>query len=137
MVRAADCGSFLCREEFKEVVRMPKAPRQLKRQPVIYWRLVGVAMGMAALVIITLIFALKTWAESRRSSAPAPGMRNQLVLPAPLEGPVEEPVPIPEAKPKPDAKPGSTIIESPRMKDEEKKEAVIDTRKTSVLAAAG
>src|SRR5438445_11409110 len=116
MVRAADCGSFLCREEFKEVVRMAKAPRQPKRQPLIYWRLVGVAMGMAALVIITLIFALKTWAESRRSSVPAPGMRNQLVLPAPLEQPVEDPVPIPDAKPKPDAKPGSTTIEPPRMK---------------------
>ena len=115
---------------------MPKAPRQLKRQPVIYWRLVGVAMGMAALVIITLIFALKTWAESRRSSAPAPGMRNQLVLPAPLEQPVEDPAPIPDAKPKPDAKPGSTIIEPPRMKGAEKKEALLGTRKTSVIAAA-
>jgi hypothetical protein len=115
---------------------MPKAPRQLKRQPVIYWRVVGVAMGMAALVIITLIFALKTWAESRRSSAPAPGTRNPLVLPAPLEGP-EDPASIPEAKPKPEAKPGPTIIESPRMKDGEKKEALFDTRKTSALAAAG
>jgi hypothetical protein len=122
MVKAADCGSFLCREEFKEVVPMPKAPRQLRPQPVIYWRLVGVAMGMAALVIITLIFALKTWAESRRSSAPAPGMRNQLVLP--------------NAEPKPETKPVPTIIESPRMKDEEKKEAAIDARKPSALAAA-
>ena len=71
---------------------MPKAlvrrqvvqPNKPKRQPVVYWRVVGVTLGTTALVIITLIFALKALADSRRSAVPAPA-RNQIMLPAPLE----------------------------------------------------
>jgi hypothetical protein len=116
---------------------MPKAflrrevvqPNKPKRQPVVYWRVVGVTLGTTALVTITLIFALKALADSRRSTAP--GMRNQNVLPAPFERQGEDPVRVPDVKP--ETKP----IDPARMKDEEKKEAVLDahTKHRALLAA--
>jgi hypothetical protein len=48
-------------------------------QPVVYWRIVAVAMGIATLLVLTLIFGLKARAEVRRSPAPQPGLRRSLV----------------------------------------------------------
>jgi hypothetical protein len=128
-------GSQRCPVCGRQAVR----PIEPKRQPLIYWRVVGVATGTTALLIITLIFALKAGADSRRSAVPAPGTRNQRVLPAPLERQVEDPVPIPDAKRDPEAKPGSAIMEPARMKKDEgkKKEEALDAGgKTSRLVAA-
>jgi hypothetical protein len=118
---------------------MPKAlvrrqvvqPNKPKRQPLVYWRVVGVTLGTTALVIITLIFALKALADSRRSATPAPA-RNQIMLPAPLEQQGED-----AEKPKPDTKPRPRMMEPAPMKDEEKKEAVLDAHaKSRPLLAA-
>ncbi len=48
--------------------------------PVIYWRVVGVALATATLFVITTIFALKAWADGKRSagSAPGNGMENSI-----------------------------------------------------------
>ena len=42
-------------------------------QPVVYWRIVAVAMGIATLLVLTLIFGLKARAEVRRSPSSQPG----------------------------------------------------------------
>lgn len=52
--------------------RCPACGRLLKAMnapPVIYWRVVGVALATAALFVITTIFALKAWAEGKKPAA--------------------------------------------------------------------
>jgi len=60
-------------------------------QPMIYWRVVGVALATAALFIITTIFALKAWSDGKRSAAAAP-VRGQEKI-------VSDVIPEPESKP--------------------------------------
>ncbi len=77
-----------------------QATQTSKRPSVIYWRVVGVAAGTAALFIITLIFALKSWADGKRSATPAPSVEDkQIVIPAPGNQPVESATPKPTATP--------------------------------------
>ena len=45
---------------------------EVRCQPVVYWRVVAVAMGIATLLVLTLIFGLKARAEMR-SPSPKPG----------------------------------------------------------------
>jgi len=121
---------------------MPKAflrrkvvqPNRPKRQPVVYWRVVGVTLGTTALVIITLIFALKALADSRRSATPS--MRNPPALPGPLERQAEDPARMPDVKPKPETKPRPMMIDPARMKDEEKEAGLDAHAKSRPLLAA-
>jgi hypothetical protein len=70
-------------------------------QPLIYWRVVGVALGTTTLLLITLIFALKAWADSRKSATPSPRNEQQNFLPLIVERPVESVNAQPEQKPEP------------------------------------
>ena len=66
-----DCGTRYSRKpQAERGERCPVCNRQ-RKQPLVYWRVVGVALGTTALLLITLMFALKAWADSRRSIAPA------------------------------------------------------------------
>jgi len=78
---------------------MPKAPACLgslkstsKPTPTIYWRVVGVALAMSMLFIITTIFAIKAWATGKRSAVSAPEAgTGKIVLPSRLEPEVDTP----------------------------------------------
>ena len=55
--------------------RCPACGRRLEAMnpPVIYWRVIGVALATAVLFVITTIFALKAWADGKRSATSDPG----------------------------------------------------------------
>ncbi len=59
---------------------------QAVNPPVIYWRVVGVALATAVLFVITTIFALKVWADGKRSAGSDPGKaREESVQPVTTE----------------------------------------------------
>src|SRR5438093_8363761 len=117
-------GGSVCWEGFKEVVTMaqtyvcpdcgtrysrkPQAERgercpvcnRRKQQPLVYWRVIGVALGTTTLLLITLIFGLKAWADSRKAAAPSPPI-DKSFLPAIVERQVESANSQPEVKPEP------------------------------------
>jgi hypothetical protein len=53
------------------------------------------------LLLITLMFALKAWADSRRSAGPPPSIEDKNFLPAIVERQVESAISQPEVKPEP------------------------------------
>jgi len=58
------CGTRYSRKpQVERGERCPVCNRR-KQQPLIYWRVVGVALGTTTLLLITLMFALKAWADS-------------------------------------------------------------------------
>jgi hypothetical protein len=62
-------------------------------QPLIYWRVVGVALGTCALFIITTMFALKAWGEAKRSALSSPVKNDEKnAVPEFVEPQVEAPV---------------------------------------------
>ena len=71
-----------------------------RKQPLVYWRVVGVALGTTALLLITLIFALKAWADNRKSGGPMPRAEEPNLLPVIVERPVESANSQPEVRPK-------------------------------------
>ncbi len=96
-----DCGT--CYSRKPQVERGERCPvcNRPKQQPLIYWRVVGVALGTTTLLLITLIFGLKTWADSRRSAAPPPSIEDKSFLPAIVEQQIESAISQPEVKPEP------------------------------------
>src|SRR5882672_7500288 len=62
-------------------------------QPLIYWRVVGVALATCALFIITTMFALKAWGEAKRSALSSPVKNDEkIIIPEFVEPQVEAPV---------------------------------------------
>src|SRR5260370_28890739 len=84
-----DCGTCYSRKPQAERGERCPVCNQRKQQPLIYWRVVGVALGTTALLLITLVFALKAWADSRRSGAAPPPTEDNSFFPAIVERQVE------------------------------------------------
>src|SRR5438876_10048071 len=83
------CGTRYSRKpQVERGERCPVCNRR-KQRPLIYWRVVGVALGTTTLLLITLMFALKAWADSRRLAAPRPNTEEQSSLPTIVERPAE------------------------------------------------
>lgn len=111
-----DCGTRYSRKpQAERGERCPVCNRR-KQQPLVYWRVIGVALGTTTLLLITLIFALKAWADSRRSAAPPPGIGDKNSFPTIL---TEQPeaTGMPEVKPEPSKKeqPPPPKEEEPRI----------------------
>lgn len=76
----------------------------LKPGPVIYWRVVGVALATAVLFVITTMFALKAWADGRRSTMMEQSKGNvKSVLPVTKELPVTPMLKLKEKSQQPDS----------------------------------
>jgi hypothetical protein len=123
-----------------EVIPMQNPnPSPRVRGPVIYWRVVGVALVTAALSIMTTIFAIKAWANGKQADASAPDTAAETaLLPEPADTKAETSVPIatPEEKPQPTQKKEEIKIapgypEKPEL-DAPKPLAKPDEKKTEV-----
>ena len=125
-----DCGTRYSRKpQAERGERCPVCNRQ-RKQPLVYWRVIGVALGTTTLLLITLIFGLKAWADSRRSAAPPPSIEDKSFLPAIVERQVESAISQPEVKPEPAKK------EQPPLVKEETPSEPKDVAKPQAAPAA-